>query len=102
MTTNNQPLQPAGFLSEVLNKCSFVTLVTYVLSGMIKRFTKNDDLYWLPFYMFLINFIILAVMTYRITTKKISASRKEIRNLIFQMIVNLIGLMATYYADLAS
>lgn len=100
MTTNNpESNRQAGYLSGVLKTSLVTSIVTYVIYGVIRRVVKNEDLYLIPLILYLVNLIALSVMFYRIRKNKLSASKKEFRNLIILITLNVIGfcLMASYY-----
>ena len=74
------------------------TVLFYIIFSIIKRFGNDAQLFWIPFVLFVCNFLILAEVAYSSYQKKSILSRKNKSWLIIQFIVTTVflGLIGSY------
>lgn len=87
-----------NFVSRVLEITAITAVVFYIVFSITKRFIENEKVFWLPLILFAANFFILVEILYMVKKKKLVSNKKEFRNLIGQIILNLcfVIFIATY------
>lgn len=88
MKTNYNEILEGKLLPKVLEITPVLTVVFYILYSVLKRFTDNLQLLWIPFVLFSSNFLVLLELVYLIKTKQLNSTKKEFTNLVIQTVIN--------------
>jgi hypothetical protein len=89
MKTNYNEILEGKLVPKVLEITPVLTVVFYILYSVLKRFTDNVQLFWIPFVLFSSNFLVLLELVYLIKTKQLNSTKKEFTNLVIQTVINL-------------
>jgi hypothetical protein len=89
MNINFQNKFSEKFISKVLQITAALTVLFYIVFSFTKHFTINEKFYWLPFFLFSINFLILIEIIYLVKVKKMPCEKNEFRKLVGQTFLNL-------------
>jgi hypothetical protein len=89
MKKNYNEIFEGKLVTKVLEITSVLTVVFYIVYSIIKRFTDNAQLYWIPIVLFFSNFLVILEIIYLIKTKKVTSSKKEFINISIQALINL-------------
>jgi len=79
---------PENFVSRVLEITAILTVVFYITFSFTKRFIGDEKFYWISIFLFSANLLILLELIYMAKTNKITSTKKEYRNLVCQIILN--------------
>ena len=98
MNINSDNKLPENFISRVIEVSTALTIIFFIIFSIIKRFGDNQKLYFIPVILFLANFLILVELLYKIKRRKMVSKKKQIGNIVFQLVLNLcfIILVLTY------
>jgi hypothetical protein len=88
MKTNYNEILEGKLVPKVLEITPVLTVVFYILYSVLKRFTDNVQLLWIPFILFSSNFLVLLELVYLIKTKQLNSTKKEFTNLVIQTVIN--------------
>ena len=66
------------FVIKVLDIYSILNVVSYIVYSAIKRFSDNEKLLWIPFVIFIINFLILLELFYKVKRAKSILSKNNL------------------------
>ena len=80
---------PENFSSKILDISAVTTVISFILFSLIKRFITNENFYYIPLFLFIVNFFILIEIIYMVKSNRLQSSKKEFKNLIFQSILNI-------------
>ena len=75
---------------KVLDIYSIFNVVSYIVYSAIKRFSDNENLLWIPFVIFVINFLILLEIFYKVKRSKSTLSKNNLIKFLFNIIFNFI------------
>lgn len=91
--------QSDTFVPKVLDVIAVVTVISYILFSINKRFIENDKFYFVPLFIFSANFLILLELLYKALFKKIDCITKQYWKLFGQIFLNLcfIIYLITFY-----
>jgi hypothetical protein len=89
MKTNYKEILEGKLVPKVLEITPVLTVVFYILYSVLKRFTDNVQLLWIPFVLFSSNFLVLLELVYLIKTKQLNSTKKEFTSLVIQTVINL-------------
>jgi hypothetical protein len=78
------------FVIKVLDIYSILNVVSYIVYSAIKRFSDNEELLWIPFVIFTINFLILLEIFYKVKRGKSTLSKNNLFKFLFNIIFNFI------------
>ena len=76
------------FVLKVLDFYAIFNVVSYIVYSVIKRFSENEKMLWIPFLIFAINFLILLELFYKVKRSKSALSNKSRNILIFHIVFN--------------
>jgi hypothetical protein len=79
---------PENFVSRVLEITAILTVVFYITFSFTKRFIGDEKFYWISIVLTSANLLILLELIYMVKTNKITSTKKEYRNLVCQIILN--------------
>ncbi len=88
MKRNYNEILDGKLASKALEITPVLTVVFYILYSVLKRFTNNVQLLWIPFVLFSSNFLVLLELVYLIKTKQLNSTKKEFTNLVIQTVIN--------------
>lgn len=78
------------FVNKVLELYSILNVVSYIVYSVIKRFSNDLKLLWIPFIIFVINFLVLLELFYKIKKEGTIVSKNNLIKFILYIIFNLI------------
>ena len=78
------------FVIKVLDFYAIFNVVSYIVYSAIKRFSDNEQLLWAPFVIFVINFLILLEIFYKVKRSKSTLSKNNLIKFLFNIIFNFI------------
>jgi hypothetical protein len=68
------------FIIKVLDFYAIFNVVSYIVYSAIKRFSDNEKYLWIPFVIFIINFLILLELFYKVKRSKFTLSKNNLIN----------------------
>ena len=89
MKTNYNEILDGKLVSKALEITIVLTVVFYIVFSVIKRFSKNEQMFWIPVILFASNFLVLLELVYLTKTKKLNSTKKEFIGLLSQTVLNL-------------
>lgn len=89
MKTNYNEILNGKLVPKVLEINIVLTVVFYVVFSVIKRFSSNEKMFWIPIILFASNFLVLLELVYLTKTKKLNSTKKEFIGLVSQTFLNL-------------
>jgi len=78
------------FVIKVLDFYAIFNVVSYIVYSAIKRFSDNEKLLWVPFVIFVINFLILLEIFYKVKRSKSTLLKSNLIKFLFNIIFNFI------------
>jgi hypothetical protein len=89
MKRNYNEILDGKLVSKALEITIVLTVVFYIVFSVIKRFSKNEQMFWIPVILFASNFLVLLELVYLTKTKKLNSTKKEFIGLLSQTVLNL-------------
>ena len=78
------------FVIKVLDFYAIFNVVSYIVYSAIKRFSDDEKLLWIPFVIFVINFLILLELFFKVKRGKSTLSKNNLFKFLFNIIFNFI------------
>jgi hypothetical protein len=94
MDSKNDNKYSDEFAVKILDTYTILNLLSYIIFSTIRRLFDNEQLLWIPFIIFTINFLLLSQSFYKVKRAKSTLSRKNFKRFIFYIIYNLICAVA--------
>jgi hypothetical protein len=89
MKKNYNEIFDGKLVTKALEVIVVLTVIFYIVFSIIKRFTNNQQLFWIPIILFASNFLVLLELIYLTKTKRLNSTKKEFRSLVGQAFLNL-------------
>ncbi len=89
MKRNYNNILDGKLVPKVLEITIVLTVVFYIVFSVIKRFSNNEQMFWIPVILFASNFLVLVELVYLTKTKKLNSTKKEFVGLLIQTVLNL-------------
>jgi hypothetical protein len=87
----------SDFINLIIEIVKVSIVVFYILHSVIKRFAENQKLQFIPFVLFVTNCLILFEILILVKQKKIDCTSKNVRSIIFQIILSFSFSIFIYY-----
>ena len=94
MDSKNDNKYSDEFAVKILDTYTILNLLSYIIFSTIRRLFDNEQLLWIPFIIFTINFLLMSQSFYKVKRAKSTLSRKNFKRFIFYIIYNLICAVA--------
>ncbi len=89
MKKNYNEILDGKLVPKALEITTVLTVVFYIVFSVIKRFSNNEHMFWIPIILFASNFLVLLELVYLTKTKKLNSTKKEFIRLLSQTVLNL-------------
>jgi hypothetical protein len=89
MKKNYNEILDGKLVPKALEITIVLTVVFYIVFSVIKRFSTNEQMFWIPVILFASNFLVLLELVYLTKTKKLNSTKKEFIGLLSQTVLNL-------------
>jgi hypothetical protein len=87
----------SDFINLIIEIVKVSIVVFYILHSVIKRFAENQKLQFIPFVLLVTNCLILFEILILVKQKKIDCTSKNVRSIIFQIILSFSFSIFIYY-----